>query len=146
MRLPGGARVGQEPGGGLRSWRGKARYAAVAALRAESKPETRFVDRDVSQMGLLLPRCTVKSAAQVWAAISPLGKAYNDRTHVEVPQRYAAGQKVNSRVWDTVICVQPQKAIHEVPLTPRELKKLFELDSAIDRSVGNRLRSRGGLR
>ena len=48
----------------------KARYdAAVAALRADSKPGTRFVDRDVSrQMGLMFPEVYHrKPAAQVWA-------------------------------------------------------------------------------
>ena len=121
----------------------KARYdAAVAALRAESKPGTRFVDRHVAvKMGAMFPEVYGrKSATQVWDGETiPLGdgvaarvEAKHTKQDAQALQRWAEGKQSDG----TPYYVRLQKAIlGEVPWTP-ELKKLRrELDSAIDRSV-----------
>lgn len=121
----------------------KARYdAALAALRAESKPGTRFVDRDVArQMGLMFPEVYGrKSAALAWEGETiPLGDgvaarvaAKHTKQDAQALQRWAEGKQSDG----TPYYVRLQKAIlGEIPWT-RELKKLRrELDSAIDRSV-----------
>lgn len=121
----------------------KARYeAALAALRAESKPGTRFVDRDVAlRMGMMFPEVyRRKPAAQVWAGENiPLGDgvaarvaAKHTKQDAQALQRWAEGKQSDG----TPYYVRLQKAIlGEIPWT-RELKKLRrELDSAIDRSV-----------
>ena len=121
----------------------KARYeAAVAALRAESKPGTRFVDRDVAwRMGVMFPEVYGrKSAALAWEGETiPLGDgvaarvaAKHTKQDAQALQRWAEGKQPDG----TPYYVRLQKAIlGEIPWT-RELKKLRrELDSAIDRSV-----------
>lgn len=121
----------------------KARYdAALAALRAESKPGTRFVDRDVAlRMGVMFPEVYGrKSATQVWEGETiPLGAdaaervaAKHTKQDAQALQRWAEGKQPDG----TPYYVRLQKAIlGEIPWT-RELKKLRrELDSAIDRSV-----------
>lgn len=121
----------------------KARYdAAVEALRAESKPGTRFVDRDVAwRMGVMFPEVYGrKSAALAWEGETiPLGDgvaarvaAKHTKQDAQALQRWAEGKQSDG----TPYYVRLQKAIlGEIPWT-RELKKLRrELDSAIDRSV-----------
>lgn len=121
----------------------KARYdAAVEALRAESKPGTRFVDRDVAwRMGVMFPEVYGrKSAALAWEGETiPLGDgvaarvaAKHTKQDAQALQRWAEGKQPDGIPY----YVRLQKAIlGEIPWT-RELKKLRrELDSAIDRSV-----------
>lgn len=121
----------------------KARYeAAVAALRAESKPGTRFVDRDVAwRMGVMFPEVYGrKSEALAWEGETiPLGDgvaarvaAKHTKQDAQALQRWAEGKQPDGIPY----YVRLQKAIlGEIPWT-RELKKLRrELDSAIDRSV-----------
>ncbi len=90
----------------------KARYdAALAALRAESKPGTRFVDRHMAvKMGEMFPEVyRRKPADQVWAGETiPLEmvllRVWRQNTPNRMLEHYSAGQKVNSQMGHRIMC------------------------------------------